>query len=65
MNENNHELVGDADTVATLVAANNGLPTNDLPFDVNSDTDTYGDGENTPEEVEVFVTEDAAAVAVN
>lgn len=48
MNENNIELVGDADTVATLMAANNGLP-----FDP-----TAGDGEAAQEET-AFVSDDA------
>lgn len=41
MNENTIELVGDADTVATLRAANNGLPTGDA-----------GDGETAQPEAE-------------
>lgn len=61
MNENNHELVGDADTVATLMATNNGLPS-EVPFDGPY---TDSNGEAAHEEAEVFVSEDAASHAVN
>lgn len=50
MNDTNTiELVGDADTVATLVAANNGLPTD-------------GEGEASPEEATVFIAEDETSI---
>ena len=56
MNENNHELVGDADTVATLLAANNGLP-----FDTDSNP---GDGEAAHEEG-AFISEDTSDIVAN
>lgn len=54
MNENNHELVGDADTVATLLAANNGLP--------HTAAGAGGDGETTQQEATVFVGEDTTDI---
>ncbi len=53
---NNHELVGYADTMATLLAANNGLP-----FDADTPA---GDGEAAHEEG-AFISDDADEAVVS